>query len=51
MRTLLSYNVNYSFGASENMDTQFEELNLLIKEHDEVSGNDDVLGTIKRPNH
>ena len=49
MRTLLSYNVNYSFGASENMETQFEELNLLIKEHDELSGNDDVLGTIKWP--
>ena len=32
MRTLLSYNVNYSFGASENMETQFEELNLLTRE-------------------
>ena len=40
--------LNFNFGDIDAMDTKFEEFNLLIKEHDDVSGKDNTPDTIKR---
>ena len=40
--------MNYNFGDIDVMESKFEEFNLLIKEHDDISGKDNVPDTIKR---
>ena len=46
--TLLIKVMNFNFGDIDVMETRFEEFNLLIKEHDDISGIDIVPDTIKR---
>ena len=46
--TLLIKVMNFNFGDIDNMDSRFEEFNLLIKNHDDISGTDNVSDTIKR---
>ena len=46
--TLLIKVMNFNFGDIDVMETKFEEFNLLIKEHDDISGIDNVPDTIKR---
>ena len=46
--TLLIKVMNFKFGEIDIMESKFEEFNLLIKEHDDISGFDNVPGTIKR---
>ena len=40
--------MNFNFGDIDVMESKFEESNLLIKEHDNISGLDNVSDTIKR---
>ena len=40
--------MNFNFGDIDAMETKFEEFNLLIKEHDDISGIDNIPDTIKR---
>ena len=40
--------MNFNFGDIDAMETEFEEFNLLIKEHDDISGIDNTPDTIKR---
>ena len=40
--------MNFNFGDIDAMATKFEEFNLLIKEHDDISGMDNIPDTIKR---
>ena len=40
--------MNFNFGDIDAMETKFEEFNLLIKEHDDISGKDNIPDTIKR---
>ena len=40
--------MNFNFGDIDVMETKFAEFNLLIKEHDDTSGIDNVPDTIKR---
>ena len=40
--------MNYNFGDIDVMESKFEEFNLLIKEHDDISGKENVPDTIKR---
>ena len=40
--------MNFNFGDMDAMETKFEEFNLLIKEHDDISGIVNLLDTIKR---
>ena len=40
--------MNFNFGDIDAMETNFEEFNLVIKEHDDISGKDNVPDTIKR---
>ena len=40
--------MNFNFGDIDAMETKFEEFNLLIKEHDDISGTDKIPDTIKR---
>ena len=40
--------MNFHFGDTSAMDTKFEEFNLRIKEHDDISGIDNIPDTIKR---
>ena len=40
--------MNFNFGDIDAMETKFEELSLLIKEHDDISGVDNIPDTIKR---
>ena len=44
--TLLIKVMNFNFGDIDAMETKFEELNLLIKEHDDTSGFDNIPDTI-----
>ena len=46
--TLLIKVMNFNFGDIDVMETKFEEFNLLIKDHDDISGIDNVPDTIKR---
>ena len=46
--TLLIKVMNFNFGDVDIMDSKFEEFNLLIKVHDDISGFDNVRDTIKR---
>ena len=46
--TFLIKVMNFNFGAIDATETKFEEFNLLIKEHDYISGFDNVPDTIKR---
>ena len=46
--TLLIKVMNFNFGDIDIMEPKFEEFNLLIKEHDDISGVDIVPDTIKR---
>ena len=46
--TLLIKVMNFNFGDIDAMETKFEEFNLLIKEHDDISGVDNIPDTIKR---
>ena len=46
--TLLIKVMKFSFGDVDAMGTKFEEFNLLIKEHDDISGIDNTPDTIKR---
>ena len=46
--TLLIKEMNFNFGDIDVMETKFEKFNLLIKEHDELSGTDNGPDTIKR---
>ena len=39
---------NFNFGGIDIMESKFEEFNLLIKEHGDISGFDNVPDTIKR---
>ena len=40
--------MNFNFGDIDAMETKFEGFNLLIKEHDDFSGTDNIPDTIKR---
>ena len=40
--------MNFNFGDVDAMETKFEEFNLLIKEHVDISGIDNTPDTIKR---
>ena len=40
--------MNFNFGDIDAMETKFEEFNLLIREHDDISGVDKIPDTIKR---
>ena len=40
--------MNFNFGDIDAMETKFEEFNLLIEEHDDISGMDNIPDTIKR---
>ena len=40
--------MNFNFGDIDAMETKFEEFNLLVKEHDDISGIDSIPDTIKR---
>ena len=40
--------MNFNFGDIDAMETKFEEFNLLIEEHDDISGIDKIPDTIKR---
>ena len=46
--TLLVRVMNFNFGDIEAMESKFEEFNLLVKEHDDISGIDNIPDTIKR---
>ena len=46
--TLLIKVMNFNFGDIEAMESKFEEFNLLVKEHDDISGIDNIPDTIKR---
>ena len=46
--TLLIKVLNLNLGDIDAMETKFEEFNLLIKEHDDISGKDNIPDTIKR---
>ena len=46
--TLLIKVMNFNFGDIDIMEPKFEEFNLLIKEHDDITGVDIVPDTIKR---
>ena len=46
--TKLLLKMNINFGEIDVMESKFEELNLLIKEHDDIYGRDIVPDTIKR---
>ena len=46
--TLLIKVINFNFGDIDNMESRFEEFNLLIKGNDDISGIDNVPHTIKR---
>ena len=46
--TLLIKVMNFNLGDIDNMKSRFEEFSLLIKDHDDMSGFDNVPGTIKR---
>ena len=46
--TLLIKVMNFNFGDIDATETKFEEFNLLIKEHDDVSRKNNVHDTIKR---
>ena len=47
-RTLLIKVMNFNFGDIDVIETKFEEFNLLIKDHDDISSIDNVPDTIKR---
>ena len=40
--------MNFNFGDIEAMESKFEEFYLLVKEHDDISGIDNIFDTIKR---
>ena len=40
--------MNFNFGDIDNMESKFEEFNLLYKDPDDISGIHNVLDTIKR---
>ena len=46
--TLLIKVMNFNYGDIDAMETKFEEFNLLIKEHDDISGIDNIPDTMKR---
>ena len=46
--TLLIKVMNFNFGDIDATETKFEEFSLLIKEHDDISGIDNIPDTIKR---
>ena len=46
--TLLIKVMNFNFGDIDDMESEYEELNLLIKDHDDISGIDKLPDTIKR---
>ena len=46
--TLLIKVMNFNFGDIDNVESKFEEFKLVIKDHDDISGKDNVLDTIKR---
>ena len=46
--TLLTKVMNDNFGNIDNMESKFEEFNLMIKDHDDISSLDNVPDTIKR---
>ena len=46
--TILIKVMNFNFGDIDNLESRFEEFNLLIKDHDDISGKDNVPDTIKR---
>ena len=46
--TLLIKVMNFNFGDIDAMETKFQEFNFLIKEHDDISGMDNIPDTIKR---
>ena len=46
--TLLVKVTNFNFGDIDATETKFEEFSLLIKEHDDISGIDNIPDTIKR---
>ena len=40
--------MNFNYGDNDTTESKFEEFNLLIKGHDDISGVDNVPDTIKR---